>query len=184
MTRSYLGFIKRSVMPYIYSSLSQNKLMHRPLLVLWQWSMRDCMNELIRLSVHLSIHSSITLLCFMHISRQTAQGIDHKLNRCMHYGTPQGWWSFDHDPLISYHFLASDLLQFAHICTQTPERIELKFNEPTYYGPPAWLTNSTEFWLFPDLWLVKQFLCICRQTADWIELKFNGKMHYGPPWPD
>ena len=45
---------------------------------------------------------------FPYISVQTAEGIDLKLGRHIHYGTPQAWLTFGHAPLNFHSFLAFD----------------------------------------------------------------------------
>ena len=42
---------------------------------------------------------------------------------------------------------------------------------------------SSEFQMFPGLWLAEQFLCICRQTTDQIELRFAKLLQFSGFWP-
>ena len=66
----------------------------------------------------LLIHQSVIILWFSCISRQMAKGIDLKLGRYIHPGTPHIWLKFGHAPLNSDHFLASDLSNsFVHFQT-------------------------------------------------------------------
>ena len=109
---------------------------------------REC--TLMDLSVHLSIHLSIKLFWFMGISGQTAQGIDLRLGRYIHYSTPHIWLTFD-----------PALRNFCHFQATESSSCFWKFIEKTVIGL-SWNLVGKLIMCFPDQ----------------IKLKFGGLTHY------
>ena len=67
----------------LYSSVLQEKM--------WCWGQFLFSPWLLEWPCSFICASSITLLWFLHISRQTVHVIELKLGRCIHYGTPKAW---------------------------------------------------------------------------------------------
>ena len=122
---------------------------------------------------------------FPHICWQTADQIRLKFGELMHYGPPQTWLTFGHTPLNFRSFLASDWSSSFRAFPDKP-LIGLGWNLVSWCimglpRPINFWSCSTEFSMFPGLWLVEQFPRICRQTTDRIRMKLDGQMHCGPP---
>ena len=84
-----------------------------------------------------SFCSSITLLQFLDIFKQTAEWMELKFGGLPHDGTPQGWLTFGLTLLNPNHFLAFD---WPRGFRAFADRIVLVFDGKTHYGTPqAWL---------------------------------------------
>ena len=136
----------------------------------------------------------IVLLCFLHISGQTTQGINLKLGGYIHiYCTHQAWLTFGYASLNFHHFPASDwsssFCAFGHLQTNSWSDWA-----HTWWTNLLWVSPSLiNFWScytgfppFSSLWLVDLFppICIDLQSTEKIELKFGGATHYEslPTW--
>ena len=121
---------------------------------------------------------------FPFIFRQTADLIELRLDEQTYWGPSPAWLTFGHAPLNFHCFLplngqaVSGNFQIHH----WSDWDQIWWTNLLWACPG--LINfwpcSTQFPLFPGLWLVKQFPYICRQTPDWIELKFGGQTHHWP----
>ena len=128
------------------------------------------------------------LVCWSVHSVAVWLSVRHTLVVSVHFQTnlsgdwSQMWWIHSlHILLIFCHsqlnFLACDWLNsFFVFANKLLIRLGPNLVDQLIMGlprPDFW-SCSTDFLLFPDLWLVKQFLCICRQTIDRIDVKFGG----------